>query len=65
MEENTYFGSHLTNMHRLYRHVNDKLNYLMTNELTIDVVLQSLSPSYNEFVKSYLMNGYDDITFHQ
>jgi hypothetical protein len=29
------------------------------------VVLQSLSPSYNEFVKSYLMNGYDDITFHQ
>jgi hypothetical protein len=40
MEENTYFGSHLTNMHRVYRRVNDMLNYLITNELVIDVVLQ-------------------------
>jgi hypothetical protein len=39
MEENTCLESHLTNMHRLYRRLNDELNYLMIDELTIDVVL--------------------------
>jgi hypothetical protein len=50
MEENTCLRSHLNNMHRLYRHLIDKLNYLMTNELGIDEVLQSLLGSYNECV---------------
>jgi hypothetical protein len=56
--------SHLTNMHRLYRLLSDELNYQMTDELTIDVVLQLLPPSYNEYVDGYMMAGYD-LTFHE
>jgi hypothetical protein len=65
MEENTCFEIHLTNMHRVHRRLIDELNYLMTDELTIDVVFLSHSPSYKEFIKSYVITGYDDITFYQ
>jgi hypothetical protein len=63
MEENTCIESLLTNMHRLYMHLTDELNYMMTNELGIYVVLQSLPPSYTTYVEGYLMTGFD-VTFH-
>jgi hypothetical protein len=65
MEENTCFEIHLTSMHRIHTRLTDKMNYLVTDELAIDVVLQSLPPSYNEFIKSYLMTRHDEISFYQ
>jgi hypothetical protein len=62
IEENTCLESHLTNMHRLYRCLTNELNYLMTDELGIDVVLPSLPPSYNTYVEGYLMIGFDIIS---
>jgi len=65
MEENTCLVSHLTNMHRIHRRLTDDLDYLMTDELAIDVVMLSLPPSYKEFIDSYVKIGDDQITFHQ
>jgi hypothetical protein len=63
MEKNTCIKSPLTNMHRLYRRLTDELNYMMTNELGIYGVPQSLPPSYTTYLKGYLMTGFD-VTFH-
>jgi hypothetical protein len=65
MEENTCLVSHLMNMHRIRRNLIDDLDYLMTDELTIDVVMLSLPPSYKEFINTYVNTGDDQITFHQ
>jgi hypothetical protein len=53
MEENTCIESHLTNMHRLYRRLIDKLEYEMIDDIGKDVVLQPLPPSYNAYVEGY------------
>jgi hypothetical protein len=64
MEENTCLVSHLMNMHRIHKHVTVNLDNLMTDELAIDVVMLSLSPSYKEFIDSDVKIRDDEITFH-
>jgi hypothetical protein len=65
MEENTCLVSHLINMHRIHRRLTNDLDCLMTDELTIDVVMLLLPTSYKEFIDSYVKIGDDQITFHQ
>jgi hypothetical protein len=63
MEENTCIESHLNNMHRLYRHLIDELDYVMTNDIGKDVVLLLLPSSYTSYVEGYLMARFN-LSFH-
>jgi hypothetical protein len=56
MEENTFLESHLATMHKIYGCLTN-LDYCMTNEIAIDGVFCSLTPSYKDFVTCYAIQG--------
>ena len=56
MEENSSASEHVLRMSEYYNHLN-QLGVNLPDKIVIDRVLQSLSPSYWNFVMNYNMQG--------
>jgi hypothetical protein len=64
MEEHGCVGLHLSKMLRIHRRLTVELEFDLSDDITKSVVLRSLPPSYNGFVKRFLRKV-EPVNFHQ
>ena len=62
MEEKTCLDQHSMRMHEIHRRLTYHWDYLMSDEMAINVVLHSLPLSYNSYVRDFVMKG-EQFTF--
>ena len=57
MEEKTCLYQHLMRMHEIHRRLTYDWDYLMSDEMAINVVLHSLPLSYKSYIRDFVMKG--------